>query len=95
MSMNVLEFPRAGAKPVPAAPVYFIQWSTEAGRHECKSTSDRASVKRQLESCRKRGLPALVKYEDGGVAGGVICMTSLKGSLSFRATLDDESWGDF
>lgn len=92
MSMNVVElFPR-GAKPVWQAPLYFMQWTTESGRAQYKSTSDRASVRRQLDSCRQRGLPALVKM-GGEICGGVISMTALDGAMTFRATFHDESWG--
>lgn len=93
MSMNVVElFPNRPTLVMPA-PEYFMQWVTESGIPERKYTTDRASVRRQLDSCRRRGLVACVEC-DGEICGGVVGLTLPRGK-SYRATLHDENWGDF
>lgn len=92
MSMNVIElFPNRPTLVIPA-PEYFLQWVTESGIPERKWTADRAAVRRQLDSCCKRGLVAVVEC-DGEICGGVVGLTLNYGVKSYRATLHEENWG--
>ncbi|MBL8713216.1 MAG: hypothetical protein JNM12_09970 [Alphaproteobacteria bacterium] len=74
MTVIAVEFPRARPLPNQTATIYQIKWATESETIMFKSTTDANSVRRQLESCRKRGLLAIVTaFIEGASDRGIPC----------------------
>jgi len=92
MTLNVIAFPNVRPQPVVCRPLYELKWTTESQMPVTKVTTDRAGIERQLESCRKRGLPAVLRA-GGRMCGGVMEITHGDGSRRYVATIEDESWG--
>ena len=105
MTANVIELrnvrPQSNqqARQLPGPQLkYQIRWADENGQPQIKSSTDRDVITRQLESCRQRRRPALVKrFEDesdvqGKPCGGVHAITNSRGRLVYQAHFEETSW---
>lgn len=93
MTGQVIAFPNSAAQPVAVKPLYSMEWVTEKGEKVSKHTTDDGAIIRQLSSCQRRGLVAIVRNQEGTSCGGCHAHTDMDGSR-FVAHFLGCSWGD-
>ncbi|HCS22820.1 MAG TPA: hypothetical protein DIW20_03645 [Rhodospirillaceae bacterium] len=96
MHQNVIEFPRAAAQALPRPSAYPIElfWYDSSRMQRVMRTADRSMIRRQMDSLLRRGIMAEVIDHNGARCGSVHAITTADGTLSFRAFLEGEHWGD-
>jgi hypothetical protein len=92
MSLNVIAFPIAQAKPLPEGPEYLLKWSTGHKPPCIMATRDRDTIRRQINRLMERGVIAVVE-RDGKKVGGVIAIMEGDNAMRFRAHFEGENWG--
>lgn len=101
MPQNVIEFAKfrkhaGGQALLPALQISVLElfWYDSRQQQRVMRTGDRAMIRRQMESLRRRGVMAEVFDHHGARCGSVRAITTLDGTLAFSACLEGEQWGN-
>ncbi|MDP2205879.1 MAG: hypothetical protein Q8K65_06175 [Alphaproteobacteria bacterium] len=96
MHQNVIEFPQRPAQALPRPRAYPLElfWYDSSRTRRVMRTADRAMIRRQMDRLLQRGVMAEVKDHHGHICGSIHAITTADGTLSFRAFLEGEHWGD-